>query len=277
MPPNLSVAEKALVLEIKSAKKTIYYHRAYKKFKGTPTASRWTFFALWIFFDLAVLIGHAPILDSFILASGKLLQWLNCPFEVNLWQSRMVIIDYIPHLTMPIRFPGPGLALINFIVCVGIVIFLPRIKKMPRPIMVWSGFVAVINAIAAAYFILWPYLFPYDVAQFSLLYLGTELGIWLMIPIILAAAVAPLPAPIMEKAAVILLTLIYSVVFGIVRYVVFLFLLYKASVLYMAVMFFSFGPLFDFVYIVGFYAYYGKIISLRLKNDEEAWQWLYSH
>lgn len=264
-------------LPLKSEKNKIFYHRAYKKFKGSPAASRWTFFILWILFDLAIIVGHSKILDTFILASAKLLQWLNCPFEISLWHARMVVIEYIPHLVMPIRFPGPGLALINFLICVGIVIFLPRIRKMPRPIMVWSGFVAVINAIASAYFILWPHLFPYDIGQFSLLYLGTELGIWLMIPIVLATAVAPLPAAFIEKATLILATLIYSVVFGIVRYVVFLFLLYKGSVLYMAVMFFSFGPLFDFVYIVGFYSYYGKILSLRLKDDEEAWQWLYSH
>lgn len=261
-------------MEFSSVKNTIFFHRAYKKFKGSPAASRWTFLILWVIFDSAIIVWHSQILDSFIYASTKLLQWLNCPVELSIWYARMVFIEYIPYLILPIRFPGPGLALLNFVICVGIIIGLPRIKKMPRPLMVWSGFVAVINAIASAYFILWPHLFPYDVGQFSLLYLGTELGIWLMVPIVLAAAVAPLPAPFLEKATVILLTLIYSIIFGVVRYVVFLFLLYKISILYMAVMFFSFGPLFDFVYIVGFYSYYGKILSLRLKHDEEAWQWL---
>jgi hypothetical protein len=143
--------------------------------------------------------------------------------------------------------------------------------------MVWTAFVAVINAISSAYFIVCPHLFPYDIGQFSMLYQGTELGTWLMIPIVMGAALAPLPAPFIEKAGVVAATMAYSIIFGIVRYVVFLFLLYKVSVLYMAVMVFSFGPLFDFVYIVGFYSYYGKVIALRLKRDEDAWLWLYSH
>jgi hypothetical protein len=264
-------------LQVRTEKKSIYYHRAYKKFKGSPTSRRWTFLILWIIFDLLILASHSHILDGFIFASGKLLQWLNCPVETSLWPAGMIIIEHLPYLILPVRFPGPGLALLNFILCVTIVICLPRISQLPRPIMVWTGFVAVINAISSAYFILWPHLFPYGVGEFSVLYLGTELGIWLMIPIVMGAALAPLPAPFMEKAGVVLLTMIYSMVFGIVRYVVFLYLLYRASVLYMAVMFFSFGPLFDFVYIVGFYSYYGKVLSLRLKHDEDAWQWLYSH
>jgi hypothetical protein len=169
------------------------------------------------------------------------------------------------------------LALFNFIGCIAIFICLLRIHKIPRPIMVWTAFVTVINAISSAYFIVFPHLFPYDIGQFSLLYQGTELGIWLMIPIVMGAALAPLPAPFFEKAGVVAMTLAYSIIFGMVRYVVFLLLLYKISVLYMAVMFFSFGPLFDFVYIVGFYSYYSKVLALRLKHDEDAWQWLYSH
>ena len=260
-----------------SEKKLIYYHRAYKKFRGSPTSSRWTFLILWVIFDLLILASHSQILDGFIWASSKLLQWLNCPVEISLWPARMIVIEYLPYLILPVRFPGPGLALANFVLCMAIVICLPRISQLPRPIMVWTGFVAVINAISSAYFILCPHLFPYGIGQFSVLYLGTELGIWLMIPIVMGAALAPLPAPFLEKAGVVLMTMIYSMVFGIVRYVVFLYLLYQASVLYMAVMFFSFGPLFDFVYIVGFYSYYSKVLSLRLKHDEDAWQWLYSH
>jgi hypothetical protein len=264
-------------LQLGSEKNKIFYHRAYKKFKGSSLSSRWTFLILWIVFDLIILAGHYHVLDRFAFVSAKILQWLNCPVRVNLWPAHMFIVEYLPYLILPVRFPGPGLALINFIVCIAIVICLPRIHQIPRPIMVWTAFVAVINAIASAYFIVCPHLFPYDVGQFSLLYQGTELGTWLMIPIVMGAALAPLPAPFIEKAGVVAATMAYSIIFGIVRYVVFLFLLYKVSVLYMAVMVFSFGPLFDFVYIVGFYSYYGKVIALRLKRDEDAWLWLYSH
>jgi hypothetical protein len=268
---------KTAFLQLGSEKNKIYYHRAYKKFKGSSTSSRWTFLSLWIIFDLFVLVGHYHVLDRFVFVTAKILDWLNCPVQVNLWPARMLILEYLPYLVLPVRFPGPGLALVNFIVCIAIVMGLPRIRKIPRPIMVWTAFVAVINAISSAYFIVCPHLFPYDIGHFSVLYLGTVLGVWLMIPIVMGAALAPLPAPFFEKAGVVATTLAYAVIFGIVRYVVFLFLLYKASVLYMAVLFFSFGPLFDFVYIVSFYSYYGKVLALRLKRDEDAWQWLYSH
>lgn len=260
-----------------SEKNKIFYHRAYKKFKGGSLSGSWTFFLLWLIFDLIILAGCYPILDRFVFVSAKILQWLSCPVQVNLGPAYIFFLEHLPYLVLPVRFPGPALALFNFIICIAIVFCLPRFRQIPSPIMVWTAFVAVINAISSAYFIVCPHLFPYDVGQFSMLYQGTELGIWFMIPMVMGAALAPLPAPFIEKAGVVASTLAYSVIFGIVRNVVFLFLLYKVSVLYMAVMFFSFGPLFDFVYIVGFYSYYGKVIALRLKRDEDAWQWLYSH
>lgn len=264
-------------MQLGSEKNKIFYHRAYKKFKGSSISSRWTFFLLWIIFDLIILAGCYHVLDRFVFVSAKILQWLNCPVRVNLGPAHMFFLEHLPYLVLPVRFPGPGLALFNFIICIAIVFCLPRIYRIPRPIMVWTAFVAIINAISSAYFIVCPHLFPYDIGQFSMLYQGTELGTWLMIPIVMGAALAPLPAPFIEKAGVVAATMAYSIIFGIVRYVVFLFLLYKVSVLYMAVMVFSFGPLFDFVYIVGFYSYYGKVIALRLKRDEDAWLWLYSH
>ena len=58
------------------------------------------------------------------------------------------------------------------------------------------------------------------------------------------------------------------------RYAVFLWMLDRFSVLYMAVMFFALGPFADFVYVVSIYSLYLNRLALRLKRSPETWQWL---
>jgi hypothetical protein len=57
---------------------------------------------------------------------------------------------------------------------------------------------------------------------------------------------------------------------------VFLVILTKASVIYMGVMFFILGPLFDFLYLVGIYVLYIYVSMRKLSNVKELdkWTWL---
>jgi hypothetical protein len=67
----------------------------------------------------------------------------------------------------------------------------------------------------------------------------------------------------------------YSFIFGFVRYAVYLVLLVKASTLYMAVLFFTFGPFFDFLYLVCIYSMYMNALTKRFDNRKRGaeWQW----
>jgi hypothetical protein len=98
---------------------------------------------------------------------------------------------------------------------------------------------------------------------------------WLFIPLILGMAFLPLPASIFPKLLLIAFALIYSVIFGTLRYIIFLFIISKFSVIYMALLFFAFGPLIDFVYIVGIYCFYTSKLAKNLKGSETVWKWLY--
>jgi hypothetical protein len=69
-------------------------------------------------------------------------------------------------------------------------------------------------------------------------------------------------------------TVAYSILFATVRYAVFLYLLTRYSVIYMAAMFFALGPFIDFAYVVAIYALYLNRLAVRMKRTPEAWQWL---
>jgi hypothetical protein len=84
-----------------------------------------------------------------------------------------------------------------------------------------------------------------------------------------------LPAPFLPKLMLILFALLYSFLFGTLRYVIFLFIIHEFSSIYMALLFFAFGPLIDFVYIVGIYSFYSSRLAESLKSSEAVWKWSY--
>jgi hypothetical protein len=109
---------------------------------------------------------------------------------------------------------------------------------------------------------------------FTTLYLQMALGLWILLPLLVAVALGPLPGTTISKFGIALFTLLYSILFGTVRLAVFIYLLTRFSVMYMAAMFFALGPFIDFVYVVAIYAIYLNLLSLRMRERPEAWQWL---
>jgi hypothetical protein len=100
-----------------------------------------------------------------------------------------------------------------------------------------------------------------------------QISIWFFVPLIMGVGVMPLPGTIMSKIATMIVTYIYSLAFGAFRYVVFLFILSKISLLYMSILFFVLGPLLDFVYVVGIYSVYVTKLAARIQEDYSLWKW----
>jgi hypothetical protein len=255
------------------AKSLIYYHRAYRKITGSGRLF------------LLELIGISLPLSLLILfASPFITAWMS-----NIAQS--VLSSYFPSQTIRViekafllgnvsyvgidgTYPSTLASFINLLISVGLIIFLPRVKRN-KNIAIYFVFLAAINLVSSVYFVLTPHAFPYTVTNFSELYIKAEISMWLFIPLILGMAFLPLPAPILPKLLLIAFTLIYSLIFGTLRYIIFLFIVSKFSVIYMALLFFAFGPLIDFVYIVGIYCFYNSKLAHNLKGSESVWKWSY--
>jgi hypothetical protein len=103
----------------------------------------------------------------------------------------------------------------------------------------------------------------------------TEISIWLFIPVIMGASLLPLPSSKISKFMAILFSLLYGVIFGVVRYVLFVEILARFSYIFMAVLFFCFGPFIDFIVVVGVYAFYVSLISKKINQDLKVWNWSY--
>jgi hypothetical protein len=255
------------------SKSLIHYHRAYRKITGSG----------WLFLiELAIVTLPLSILILFIYPSiteqmGRIAQAVLSsyypPDTIKVIGQPFMMGD-ISIVSIPGTHPSSLVSFVNFIISLALIVFLPFVKR-GRNIAIYIVFLAVINLVSALFFTLVPFDFPYTATEFSELYIKTEISMWLFIPLILGMAFLPLPASIFPKLLLIVFALTYSVIFGTLRYIIFLFVISKFSVIYMALLFFAFGPLIDFVYIVGIYCFYTSKLAKNLKGSENVWKWLY--
>jgi hypothetical protein len=251
----------------------LYYHRAYRKITG----SGWIFFLEFIItvipLFIIILVIYPEITAQMSLFTYKFLFPYYLPVSIFLGEKSF-LVGNVSIVTVPGSYPSVLTCLINFIVSLIMIFFLPK-TKIGRNFAIIAVFWAIINLSSVLFFSITPFEFPYTVEDYSELYMKTEVSIWLFIPFILGIAFLPLPSSFIPKILIIMLTVAYSIIFGTLRYIVFLFVVSKFSVIYMAILFFAFTPLIDFIYIVGIYSYYTYFLAKKLKGDETIWKWLY--
>lgn len=254
-------------------KSLIYYHRAYKKLANPGKHILLRYFLLtapftvttfFLFSELThVMNDFARYSLSFIL-----------PIDTIELIDKTYLLREVIMIDFPTRYAKPTLSFGLFLFSLLTVLVVTRVR-IAKPVAMWIIFLSVVNLSASIFFILFPSVFPYDTKQFTELYIMTEINIWFLIPFITGMALLPLPSSTFSKFTACAVTLLYSVIFGILRYAVFLIVVSKASFLFMSVLFFAFGPLMDFFYIVGIYSYYLSVISIKAKVDLTIWKWSY--
>lgn len=251
----------------------IHYHRSYRKI----ARSRWIFILQFLLTTIPlivlILFGYSEItklmsqIAKSILSSSFPSGTLEIVQQKFLLENKNVFI-----LIAPESYPSTLTSFVSSLLMLVLVVLLQKIKM--KNIAIYATFLAVPHIVSAIFFTLVPYLFPYSFTDFAELYVKTIICVWFFIPCILSMAILPLPASFLPKLFLIILTLIYSFIFATLRYAIFLYILSKFSVIYMAILFFAFGPLVDFVYIVGIYAVYTTYLAQKLKANEMVWKWL---
>ncbi len=257
----------------KESKEIILYHRAYRRLPGSFGKFLWQFILIAVplsllsIFFYPLITSHVSIITRDILApyfsSGAI---------------KMTDIEYIPgigliyFLDLPGVFPSHINALVNTVIAALLVAVSPFIKRA-KPLMIFLIYMFFLYLLASLCFLYFPEKFPYRLSDYAHLYMMQEISIWFFIPLIMGLAVLPLPTTIASKVLVMCVTYLYAILFGLVRYVVFLFILSKVSMIYMPIFFFGLGPLVDFVYVVGIYSIYLNRLSIDLRGQFTTWKW----
>jgi len=182
---------------------------------------------------------------------------------------------HVVHLSN--NLPTVGFSFANLIVTLILMVIVVRAIRKNSVMAFYFMMMAVVHFVSSMYFWLASEFFPYTIFTFSDLYMKQQISIWITI-VAFGGFIYTFTGStrFIDKLVFFLITIVYSLIFGIIRYFVFLVLLSKLSVIYMAVMFFTLGPLFDFLYLVGIYVLYIYVSMRKLSNVKELdkWAWL---
>jgi hypothetical protein len=152
---------------------------------------------------------------------------------------------------------------------------LSKFNRLPKYISAWLTYIAFVYSASSFYFVFFSNSFPYTERDFAVLYVLQQTGVFLSIPILLAFSLSLFTFSwlnLLLNAITIAFSLMYSSVFGGLRYIVFAYTLKNLSYIHMPAMFFLFGPLLDFIYTVSLYS---LCIYLTIRLLQTKWESFY--
>ena len=254
-------------------KSQIYFHRAHRKISFSW---RTLFIEFFLFIPVCwtMILCIYPSMTRFV---SHLLVERNAsihPPSTPALTEKAFVLGSITTPQISGRYPSPELTFVVFILSLLCILIATR-TRIPKPIAVWVIFICLVNLVSALFFTFLSAYFPYTIHHFSELFMRTEIAIWLFIPVIMEVSLLPLPSSKITKFIAILFSLLYAVTFGLVRYVLFVEILSRFSYIFMAVLFFCFGPFIDFIVVVGFYSFYVSLVSKKINQDLGVWNWSY--
>lgn len=257
-------------------KKNIYFARTYRRLHIDIGRSL-LFATLLIVPSIIFLIMNVNHITQMISWLGVELLSKVIPadlIEVN--TSQYSILNVVEYIELPTTLPTRTLIFWNLAICLVIVIFMLFMKKTGRPIAIFFLFGTVIHIVSCIYFLFAGREFPYTLGIYSDIYLKQEIGIWITYVILAGLLVSFIGENgYIFKFSTYITVMVYSIVFGTVRYILYLFILYRFSALYMALLFFVLGPMFDFSYFVAIYAIFvnKNIKEYELGKKKGVWKW----
>lgn len=253
-------------------KRTILYHRAHRRLPGAVAAFVLQFLVAAVPISGIAVFFYPEITQSICNLAAYVLQ-PYFPDDISILSTEYIdVIGKIAYLEIPTTYPTFLTIVVNVVASVLLLVVLSRIKRL-KPVVLGAMLILSIHFVAALFFVFWPQNFPYSLGEYSRLYMVQQVSIWIFVPLFMGFALLPLPSSLLQKGGMMVFTSGYAILFGTVRYIVFLYFMAKASVLYMAIIYFTLGPLIDFVYMVSVYSMHAARLANKLKGDYAVWKW----
>jgi hypothetical protein len=239
-------------------------HRAYRRlpvFRPTTVAVS---VLVVVAIETALVLTLGPLVRIFGEATLRIAQMVGT--MAWLGRDRFLGVDLFPLLFSEIPPLSPQAALLWLAGGAGALALVSRSEWVIPPVRFLLAFNLALLSASALYLVFAGRL-GYDAAEFSNLYLRTVVVVWLVTPLFIAGLSLTLPFSALERAALMVLTLAYDVVFCAVRYALFAWLLTEVGAVVMANLYLFLGPLLDFVYLVGIFALFLPRLGRRLGRE----------
>lgn len=255
-------------------KSKIFYARTYRHLKPN-------YKGMVLYYLLCAL----PLIVIFLFSYNKITyfisKWALNILSVFVTKEEIGIFkgEFLPYfgdvyfLTLPSKTASFILIIINLITTLILLVLCFYAKDSAKPIAIYSAAALFIHLFSCIFFLFMQEAYPYTLSQYSELYMKQQVGIWLSFLVITVLVSGTISHSGISKFIMLFVVIVYSFIFGCLRYIVFLVFLLKASLLYMPVLFFSFGPFFDFLYLVCIYSIYMNRLILKFDDKKRGTEW----
>ena len=259
----------------------IYFSRTYRHFKVNYKEQLIFLFALILPSVLLFLLFYTEI-SRFIAEVSRFV--FSAVFPAN--SMEITKSDFFPlfggvyHLDLQSKSPTYNEIWINLALTLALLVvsFLAgRREKKRTPLPIYFSMILLIHLVSVVYFLFARYYFPYTAAKYSELYIKQQVVIWLALMIVSGFVLGIIGFGNIKRRILLYFGLIgYSFVFGIVRFITFTYIVSAGSSLYMASLFFTLGPLYDFLYFIFLYSIFvnKEIRYFGYGEGRYDWQWL---
>lgn len=260
---------------VPKTKKQIYFARTYRHLRF----NRLECALFLLLFVLPATIALLFYYDELTWMMSAAAQWLLQ--KTQGMQAEFLTSEFIPglgpvhYLSIPTVLPEYGFILANLAVALVLVWALSTGPQKGRPMAIYLSIVLLVHTMACVFFLLGRDLFPYTITEYADLYVKQQVGIWITFLVLIGIVMGILGrGAVIQRIVTVLCVMVYSVLFGVVRYALFLWILTRFSVLYIPVMFFALGPFFDFLYFVMIYAISTNRIIRKYETERRGeWVW----
>lgn len=257
-------------------KRVIDYTRTYRRIKADKKRC-FLYIAILLLLAFFLLWGCTGNLTRFICKFCVDILKKNVPgMPLGIRSEIYPLFGKISYLSSGTVYPGIQVSLINAAISFAGILLLSGLPWKGRPLAIYLIFAGSVHFVNSLWFVFGGKYFPYTLTIYSKLYILQEIGIWVMFFVMTVVVTGIMgDRGLLYKLLTLAAVMLYSIVFGTVRYLVFVYLLYRFSLIYMALFYFMIGPMFDFLYLVMIYAMFiNRMIRLYdSRKGREVWKW----
>lgn len=257
-------------------KSNIFYARTYRHLKINYKSMIIYYFLYAIPVIIVYLFSYSRITYAISKWTLNILYAFISRREIDILSGKFLpYFGDVYYLKLPSNMPSFTLIIINLVITFFLVILCLHMKDSAKPIAVYLISALLIHLSSCIFFLVAHNYFPYTLVNYSELYMKQQVGIWLSFIVIAVLTSGSISHSGISKYIMLFSVIAYSFIFGCLRYVIFLVILMKATLLYMPILFFSFGPFFDFLYLVCIYSIHINRLTIKFddKKRGEEWYW----
>ncbi len=201
--------------------------------------------------------------------------------EVTGKTTSLVKLDYLPVfggvycVKMSGKSPSFTFAIISCMVSLILILCFSVAKNKNKPLMIFFTIASWVHFVSSLYFVFFTRMFPYNLNDYSELYIKQQVIIWMIIMTVYVLTTSMIPDMFVYRVGLFMALMILEFLYGVVRYVIYMVIIAEGTYIFMAVLFFVFGIMFDFLILVAVYSVYIYVAGFRYKNKKrgDMWQW----